>query len=199
MIHQARLYLLRRRNDIILFVGMTTMITTLILVFSALVLLHRQSNNNERILKGLSCILLILPENRTQAKVQSCIRVNNAGNTEFLFKTLEDPKKTAVTAIPAEDNKTLLLVPVKGDKGSKGDAGAQGPPGVGIKGDKGDSVTIKGQDGVNGAQGEPGASGREVEFQYNATDKRIEWRYVGDEGWQVLIDQCVLTDTCGAL
>lgn len=195
MIHKLKVYLLSRRNTILLFVGMTTIITTLVLVFASLVHLHNQSKQNERILKGLSCILLILPENRTQEKVSECIKVNDRAGESFLFETLDDPKKVDVSAEPVNDDKSLFIVPIKGDKGDKGDTvvGPQGPPGVSIKGDKGDAVVIHGEDG---APGEPGPPGREVEFRYNEAKQRIEWRYVGDGGWQVLIDQCVLTNTC---
>lgn len=195
MIHRVKLYLLQKRNDILLFVGMTSILTTLVLVFASLVLLHKQSSRNEQILKGLSCILLIMPQDRTQEKVSNCIKLNNPNDSEFLFKTLEAPQQADVSVEPVED-KTLFLVPIKGDKGDPGERGPAGQPGASIKGDKGDTVTIQGLDGKDGAQGEPGASGREVEFMYNDDKKRIEWHYVGDDGWQILVDQCKLTDTC---
>lgn len=206
MIHKIHLYFLKKWLDFMLFIGMTALITTLILVFASLVQIHRQSARNEQILKGLSCILLILPEQRTQEKVSNCIKFNGSGESNFMFKTIQDSTKETdkISALPIGNNKTLYVVPVKGDQGPqgeqgpKGDTGQQGQPGVSIKGDKGDTVTIQGLDGKDGAQGEPGSSGREVEFQYNEAAKRIEWRYVGDDGWQILINQCQLLGTCEA-
>lgn len=200
MIHQVKIYFLKKRLELLLFVAMTAIFTTLILVFVALLQIQKQSMRNEHVLKGLSCILLILPENRTQAKVQDCIKLNDDNGGDFLFKTLSNPRDADVTIDNVKD-KTLMVVPIKGEKGEKGDAGAAGPqglPGVSIRGDKGETVVIEGIDGVDGLPGEPGAPGREVEFQYNEAKQRIEWRYVGDRGWQVLVEQCVFDNTCEA-
>lgn len=60
--------------------------------------------------------------------------------------------------------------------GERGPPGAQGPQGT------------QGPEGSQGIQGEPGANGREIEKQcvvVNSTKRRIEWRLVGDNFWQV--------------
>lgn len=84
----------------------------------------------------------------------------------------------------------------QGIQGIQGIAGPQGPTGAtGVTGATG----AQGPQGVQGEQGppgEPGQSAREVEFRHNASKDRIEWRYVGDLNWRLLVKDCELTDTC---
>lgn len=70
----------------------------------------------------------------------------------------------------------------QGLQGERGFPGAQGEPG--IQGAQG----IQGETGATGAQGEqgvPGHDGREIERRCNASRNRMEWRYAGDETWNV--------------
>lgn len=64
-----------------------------------------------------------------------------------------------------------------------------------------------GHDGVNGQDGKPGndgangqdgvgVGGREVEMQANPLSGNLEWRYIGDDSWQLLIKKCQITDSC---
>ena len=69
-----------------------------------------------------------------------------------------------------------------GNRGLQGAMGLQGPIGQpGPQGEKGDT-------GATGPQGEPGADGREMERRCVVVDpstRRIEFRYVGDDTWQI--------------
>ena len=65
----------------------------MILVLASLIHLHRQAVRNEEILKGLSCILLILPENRSVMNVGDCVEKNTEKtNPSFEFKPPSNDK-----------------------------------------------------------------------------------------------------------
>lgn len=91
---------------------------------------------------------------------------------------------------------------VQGLQGPQGETGPQGPRGdtgmTGLQGPQGiqGKQGIQGEKGDTGPQGEPGVSGREIEVRHNDEQDRTEWRYVGDEDWQVLVEDCEITDTC---
>ena len=53
----------------------------------------------------------------------------------------------------------------------------------------------KGEQGLPGEVGPDGTDGREVEF--NVSDTHIEWRYVGEETWNELIDLDLLKGAAG--
>jgi hypothetical protein len=57
-----------------------------------------------------------------------------------------------------------------GVNGQNGSNGADGKDGVGQKGDP----------------GQPGQPGRETEFRCNPDNDNYEWRYVGDDSWQII-------------
>lgn len=61
------------------------------------------------------------------------------------------------------------------------------PPASGAQGEKGDT----------GLQGPAGTDASTVELQYNTVKAQIEWRYNGDTSWQVLVQTCALTNSCG--
>lgn len=81
----------------------------------------------------------------------------------------------------------------QGPQGAQGIMGLQGIPGIqGITGLSGESIVgpagkdgADGAPGANGAQGEQGPMGPRTERYCNEAERRIEWRNVGDEGWQV--------------
>lgn len=73
--------------------------------------------------------------------------------------------------------------PVKGVDYFDGATGATGLTGVqGIQGEQG----LQGVQGDTGAQGDPGTPGQNPEFRCNPKNHNYEWRYVGDDTWQVL-------------
>ena len=47
-----------------------------------------------------------------------------------------------------------------------------------------------GVDGEKGNQGEPGSPGLEVELRTNPLNSNLEWRYIGDDSWQILLNTC---------
>lgn len=53
---------------------------------------------------------------------------------------------------------------------------------------------------LKGAPGQDaiGAPGREIELQSNPLNGNLEWRYIGDDSWQLLLNKCKITDTCPA-
>lgn len=79
---------------------------------------------------------------------------------------------------------------VDGAKGDKGDPGEQGVPGLtGATG-------AQGIQGEQGEAGEAGQNGREIELRcrdFQSKDSQVQWRYVGDESWQLLYE---LKDKC---
>lgn len=84
---------------------------------------------------------------------------------------------------------------VKGDpgvQGTQGLQGLQGEPGIqgvaGVAGPKGDTgaTGAQGIQGDQGPAGEKGADGRTPEYRCNPKNHNYEWRYVGDDNWQVL-------------
>lgn len=99
-----------------------------------------------------------------------------------------------------------------GPRGEQGESivGPQGPPGASIVGERGpvgeagadgatvitEKETVLEKTGEQGPQGNPGPAGREVELQRNAATGDLEWRYVGDELWQLLLEGCELTGVC---
>lgn len=103
---------------------------------------------------------------------------------------------------------------LQGDTGDTGRTGAQGPQGVsgpagtnglngtnGIDGAPGSQGLqglqgIQGIPGLNGTNGTNGIDGKQVELRGNNTTKAIEWRYIGDANWQILVKYCDLTNTC---
>lgn len=77
-----------------------------------------------------------------------------------------------------------LPKPKDGIDGTNGKNGVIGNPGVN---------GTNGQDGLPGVQG---ADGLSVELRYNAAKQQIEWRYVGDITWKLLVSNCTLANTC---
>lgn len=80
---------------------------------------------------------------------------------------------------------------INGVNGLPGPLGPIGPNGLqgmmGLQGEQGPQG-IQGEtgpQGIQGPQGEPGADGREIERRCNPAGPRMEWRYVGDDSWQV--------------
>lgn len=96
-----RLYLawLRHRYQIMFWVASFVLPTVLAL---NLILLHRvieQNRRQEEILKGLSCILLITPTDRTKINVSECVEKNTTpSNKRFEFNsTKAEPVKETIT------------------------------------------------------------------------------------------------------
>lgn len=190
--HKIRLYIAEYWPGFAMFLGSTALFTILFVGIVTLLEINRQADHNEQVLKGISCILLILPEDRTVEKVQTCIDSNSTNeDRKFIFTAITtDP---VVHMLQDEDGDILELL--KGDPGPKGDKGEDGSNGKDGTDGKDGNNGVNGRDG-EGVQGEPGPPGREVEFQYNETKNRIEWRYVGDSRWQVLVDGCKLVKSC---
>lgn len=85
---------------------------------------------------------------------------------------------------------------LQGIQGAEGLQGALGPVGQpGVQGSTGATGAV-GPEGPIGPQGEPGAPAQQIEIRYNADKSQIEWRYVGEFYWQLLVQACQLTDTC---
>lgn len=206
MTHKLKIYFLQHRISVLMFVAMTTIIATLALVFAALIQINRQSEYNQQILKGLSCILLILPEERTEDKVRDCIKVNSIDESNFLFKTLDNVNQAPIM-LEKKDGKTVYVLPVKGDKGDTGAKGDTGDAGASIKGDKGDTVigaagsscgvqqvdngaSVTCTDGttatiVNGTNGETILP----RLRCNVEKNRWEIRYSEEDNWTILDNQ----------
>lgn len=61
-----------------------------------------------------------------------------------------------------------------------------------------------GADGKDGARGENGKNAKPAdvsvsltpEFRSNPLSHNLEWRYVGDDSWQLLLNACLLTNSC---
>lgn len=51
------------------------------------------------------------------------------------------------------------------------------------------------KDGNNGADG-IGSPGREIELQTNILNGNLEWRYIGDDSWQLLMKRCAMLGNC---
>jgi hypothetical protein len=117
VVHKARLYYLKNRYTILLssvaFVLLTSLFLQIILLRQAL----DQSKDNENTLKGISCILLIRPEVRTQEKINACIDKNSGakpGGRGFKF----DPPDTSDTENEGTqvenkepDNSNIIVLP----------------------------------------------------------------------------------------
>lgn len=65
---------------------------------------------------------------------------------------------------------------------------------IGPKGDSG--ASIQGTKGEAGEKGDPGPAGREIELQTNNLTGDIEWRYIGDDLWTVLMKNCKIKGEC---
>lgn len=201
-LHRLKLYFISRKNSIIFFLTVLGMFTALFVGIYLLIAtqahsieIRKNQEQNRQLLKGLSCILLILPEDRSQDKIRECIEINSDSehiNYEFFFESLE--KSQTIKEDP--DFIDLIKEELRGDQGFRGSDGVDGMNGVDGKDGK-DSVSVKTviKEQVP-VKGDIGQAGREVEFQYNNLKQRIEWRYVGESFWQVLVDACELTNTC---
>lgn len=202
-LHKLRLYLLKRKNNFIFFSMALGMFTTLFVGMYLLVStqtqgaeIRKSQEQNRQLLKGLSCILLILPEERSQEKIENCIRINTDNqkiNYDFFFKSLED-NQTLEKENP--DFIALLKKELSGERGSSGLDGEDGKDGKDGENAVSTITTVKEQVPIKGDKGDIGQAGREVEFQYNSVKDRIEWRYIGEDIWTVLVDACELTNTC---
>lgn len=85
-LHKLRLAWLRNRNNVLTLIASTAILTIVILQGILLASIYNQSERNEQVLKGLSCISLIKVENRTEENVQECIDKNTsttADQTKF--------------------------------------------------------------------------------------------------------------------
>jgi len=97
-----------------------------------------------------------------------------------------------------EAKSDVIIATLKGEKGDKGDSGKNGTDGKDGTNSTSTKETIVKEVPLKGEQGEAGAAGRETEFRYNETKQRIEWRYIGDSGWQILVKKCTLLADCVA-
>lgn len=128
--------------------------------------------------------------------------VNQSQNTNEPMQPINvKPEKVDYKQIDSIIEKKVkpLPLPINGVNGADGLPGASiigppGPAGTTVVGPKGESGA-KGEDGQAGqdAIGEPG---REVEMRSNPLNGDIEWRYVGDDSWQLLMKKCELSGTC---
>lgn len=98
MAHKLRLNLLRHRFVIYLtvctFMLFTILITNVMLMTTTL----RQSERNEQILRGLSCISLIQASERTTEKIVECIEKNSIplDRSQFHFNTVDETDQRIV-------------------------------------------------------------------------------------------------------
>ncbi len=51
-----------------------------------------------------------------------------------------------------------------------------------------------GLDGTNGVDGADGQNGREIEMRFDSVSGYVQWRLIGDESWQNLVDIATLTN-----
>ncbi len=81
--------------------------------------------------------------------------------------------------------------------GEKGDAGAPGPRGEAIVGPQGPAGQ-PGKDAVakDGANGKDGKDARPIVMNADVETGDIMWRYEDDTLWTLLIEGCVLKNTC---
>jgi len=82
------------------------------------------------------------------------------------------------------DRGSAGYTPIKGIDYSDGKDGLKGEPGpIGPQG-------IQGVQGVQGDQGTTGATGQDGKTpEFRCFDGDFQWRYVGDEDWQTLMDK----------
>lgn len=81
----------------------------MLLAFMSLLRLQRQAERNEQTLKGLSCILLILPEERTKLGIEDCIDRNKPStHQEFKFNTPEKTPKGQEISAPTKTVVTFV-------------------------------------------------------------------------------------------
>lgn len=85
----------------------------------------------------------------------------------------------------------MSLVP--GPHGKDGNDGSSGVPGsTGLIGPQGEPGTP----GEPGPQGDAGAPGLQTELRTDPLNGDLEWRYVGDDDWQILMPFCSIVNTC---
>lgn len=87
--------------------------------------------------------------------------------------------------------------------GPKGDTGAPGPKGETVVGPQGPAGAagrdgLNGRDGVDGKDGRDGRDGRPIVVSADSETGDVMWRYEDDTLWTLLIDGCVLRNTCEA-
>lgn len=102
-LHQIKLYFIQRRASIIFFIMALGMFTTLIVGSYLLVQTRKAQIQNQQILKGLSCILLIKPEDRTEEKIVNCIENNkqpDEPDSGFKFDASTDRNTNKNSSVP---------------------------------------------------------------------------------------------------
>lgn len=98
--------------------------------------------------------------------------------TTYRVEGLPGPQGIPGVGYPGKDGRSIVGPPgPAGQIGSQGLAGEPGAPGK------------DGQDGKDGRDGEDGQPGRELEFRTNPDTCDVEYRYVGQRGWTVLVEQ----------
>lgn len=168
--HKFRLSILRNRFFIIFTLGAFVFLTFMLIMIMTLFAVQKQSERNEEILKSLSCILLILPEDRNEQKVVACVN-GNSYIPDFNFKHGDEQ-----SVKPIEEDTKQYVLPVKGDKGELGEQGKDGEPG---------KDGVDGNNGIDGQNGTDGENGRTPEFM-QLPDGTLLYRYIGDTEWEII-------------
>lgn len=155
----------------------------------------------------LAIVLLMLSTFTLSLKslsIQNTSQLDTSTDPQPLKATKGDPGivdyQKVQSIIEQKVHQEIATLP-KPQNGQDGSSGVQGNPG--IQGSNG-SQGVQGSQGTSGNDGAPGASGqdavgtpgREAEFQSNPLTGNLEWRYVGDDSWQLLIEKCAITNIC---
>lgn len=165
--HNLRLFVLRNRFNILTSILAAAVASIIILQFVILIYIANS-------LRGLTCVLLILPEVRTVDSVSQCIDDNGGRNFNF--------------SAPA------MLEPVKSEKGEKGDPGYTPVKGVDYFDGANGTNGADGKDGQNGKDGKDGADGEPAlpppQLIIECIAGFFMSRYEGETDWKIIGEGC---------
>lgn len=103
MMHELKLRILRNKMSILTWIGFFLLTSVLVLQVILIREIVKQTQKNEEILQGLSCVLLIEPKDRTKQNVGECVEGNAPKRPSFQFKTEEEIKKERVEPAPTNE------------------------------------------------------------------------------------------------
>lgn len=120
-------------------------------------------------------------------------------NLEKSIAQSQDQTKAYVQMLVSQSLSDISVI--QGPQGETGMQGARGAAGQSIQGQSGSNGSNgeNGKDGLNGQPGEKGdigSPGREIELRHDPKTKQLQWRYVGDDLWSTLVNDCEITNTC---
>lgn len=190
MNHNLQLSWLRNRWNILAFIAIVILVISLIVGLVALEKVEQTSQENEDSLKGITCILLIVPENRNPDNVTECIRINSGEGTNFQLP-LESVEVMTIEGERGQDGYTPVkgidyFDGINGTNGANGKDGKDAPSAYELWLSEGNTGSLS--EFLASLEGEPGQPGKQLIIQ--CIGGFFMSQYEGDLEWQIIGTGC---------